>query len=94
MQAVAGPGILGEPAADADDLGRQDRSLCAQADPEACFPEKVGSTREARRVCRSCDARAECLDYALAAGERFGIWGGLTERERRRLNRETAGSAR
>lgn len=65
----------------------QERALCAQTDPEAFFPEKGGSTREAKRICGGCDVRAECLDYALAQDERFGIWGGLSERERRRLRR-------
>ena len=68
-------------------LAWQDRALCAQTDPEAFFPEKGGSTREAKRVCTSCEVRAECLDYALANDERFGIWGGLSERERRKLKR-------
>ena len=73
---------------DAADYSWQDRALCAQTDPEAFFPEKGGSTREAKRVCRSCEVRAECLEYALAHDERFGIWGGLSERERRRLKRQ------
>jgi WhiB family transcriptional regulator, redox-sensing transcriptional regulator len=60
-------------------------ALCAETDPEAFFPEKGGSTREAKRVCVGCDVRAECLEYALSNDERFGIWGGLSERERRRL---------
>ena len=68
-------------------LGWQERALCAQTDPEAFFPEKGGSTREAKRVCASCEVRAECLDYALGNDERFGIWGGLSERERRKLRR-------
>jgi WhiB family redox-sensing transcriptional regulator len=68
----------------------QEHALCAQTDPEAFFPEKGGSTREAKRVCLSCDVRSECLEYALAHDERFGIWGGLSERERRRLKRRTA----
>jgi WhiB family redox-sensing transcriptional regulator len=68
-------------------LGWQERALCAQTDPEAFFPEKGGSTREAKRVCASCDVRGECLEYALAKDERFGIWGGLSERERRKLKR-------
>ena len=72
------------------ELSWQERSLCAQTDPEAFFPEKGGSTREAKRVCLSCDVRSECLEYALAHDERFGIWGGLSERERRRLKRRTA----
>jgi WhiB family transcriptional regulator, redox-sensing transcriptional regulator len=64
-----------------------ERALCAETDPEAFFPEKGGSTREAKKVCLSCDVRGECLDYALAHDERFGIWGGLSERERRRLKK-------
>lgn len=70
-----------------EELAWQERALCAQTDPEAFFPEKGGSTREAKRVCMSCDVRAECLTYALANDERFGIWGGLSERERRRVKK-------
>ena len=68
-------------------LDWQDRALCAQTDPEAFFPEKGGSTREAKRVCSPARSAAECLEYALANDERFGIWGGLSERERRRLKK-------
>jgi len=68
-------------------LAWQEQALCAQTDPEAFFPEKGGSTREAKRVCASCEVRAECLEYALAKDERFGIWGGLSERERRKIRR-------
>ncbi|WP_456992472.1 WhiB family transcriptional regulator [Geodermatophilus sp. SYSU D01105] len=60
-------------------------ALCAETDPEAFFPEKGGSTREAKRVCAGCPVRSQCLEFALANDERFGIWGGLSERERRRL---------
>ena len=59
--------------------------LCAETDPEAFFPEKGGSTRDAKRVCAGCPVRMECLEYALGNDERFGIWGGLSERERRRV---------
>lgn len=65
----------------------QERALCAQTDPEAFFPEKGGSTREAKKICLSCEVRVECLEYALENDERFGIWGGLSERERRRLKK-------
>lgn len=68
-------------------LAWQMRALCSQTDPEAFFPEKGGSTREAKTICAECEVRAECLEYALANDERFGIWGGLSERERRRLRR-------
>jgi WhiB family redox-sensing transcriptional regulator len=66
----------------------QERALCAQTDPEAFFPEKGGSTREAKKVCLGCDVRGECLEYALQNDERFGIWGGLSERERRKLKKK------
>jgi WhiB family redox-sensing transcriptional regulator len=71
-----------------EELSWQERALCAQTDPEAFFPEKGGSTREAKKICLSCEVRAECLEYALAHDERFGIWGGLSERERRRLKKQ------
>src|SRR5699024_4812944 len=69
------------------ELSWQERSLCAQTDPEAFFPEKGGSTREAKKVCTGCEVRQECLEYALEHDERFGIWGGLSERERRKLKK-------
>jgi WhiB family redox-sensing transcriptional regulator len=76
------------PLIDAEELAWQERALCAQTDPEAFFPEKGGSTREAKRVCTVCEVRVECLEYALDLDERFGIWGGLSERERRRLKKQ------
>jgi WhiB family redox-sensing transcriptional regulator len=89
---LAGVDVLGSFAVDGDEEPDwQENALCAQTDPEAFFPEKGGSTREAKRICSGCDVRAECLEYALAHDERFGIWGGLSERERRRLRREAAG---
>ena len=73
---------------EAVDQDWQEQALCAQTDPEAFFPEKGGSTREAKRICRACGVRDECLEFALEHDERFGIWGGLSERERRRLKRQ------
>jgi WhiB family redox-sensing transcriptional regulator len=63
----------------------QDRALCAETDPEAFFPIGGGSVREANRVCRNCEVRTDCLGYALEHDQRLGVWGGLPERERRRL---------
>jgi WhiB family redox-sensing transcriptional regulator len=60
---------------------------CLGVDPDLFFPERGGSTREAKEVCRGCVVREECLEYAIEAGEKFGIWGGLSERERRTLRR-------
>ena len=71
---------------DQDEVWRL-QALCAQTDPEAFFPEKGGSTRDAKRICVGCPVKGDCLDYALDRDERFGIWGGLSERERRRLRR-------
>jgi WhiB family redox-sensing transcriptional regulator len=76
-----------EPMLTPDDPQWQENALCAQTDPEAFFPEKGGSTREAKRICLGCEVKDACLEYALANDERFGIWGGLSERERRRLKR-------
>ncbi len=72
---------------DDNPLSWQTDSLCAQTDPEAFFPEKGGSTRDAKRICTSCEVRTQCLEYALDNDERFGIWGGLSERERRKLKK-------
>jgi WhiB family redox-sensing transcriptional regulator len=63
-------------------------ALCAEVGDDFWFPEKGGSTREAKRVCRSCLVRADCLEYALDNDERFGIWGGMSERERRKVKRQ------
>lgn len=71
-------------------LSWQRDALCAQTDPEAFFPEKGGSTREAKGICEACSVRTQCLEYALTNDERFGIWGGLSERERRRLRRSAS----
>lgn len=60
-------------------------ALCAQVDTDIFFPEKGGSTKEAKRICGDCLVQAECLSYALATGERFGIWGRMSERDRRRI---------
>jgi WhiB family transcriptional regulator, redox-sensing transcriptional regulator len=72
---------------DENELAWQSDSLCAQTDPEAFFPEKGGSTRDAKKICTSCEVRNQCLEYALENDERFGIWGGLSERERRKLRK-------
>lgn len=76
-----------ETAVDESETSWQERALCAQTDPEAFFPEKGGSVREAKQVCIGCEVRPDCLEYALAHNERFGIWGGLSERERRKLQK-------
>lgn len=73
---------------DLGDRTWQWQANCMGVDPDLFFPERGASTREAKAVCRGCVVQAECLEYALVNGEKFGIWGGLSERERRRLRRE------
>jgi len=68
----------------------QENANCLGVDPDLFFPERGASTREAKGVCAGCEVRLECLEYALGNGEKFGIWGGLSERERRRLRRQRA----
>lgn len=68
----------------------REQALCAQADPEAWFPEKGHSTKDAKRVCARCPVKAECLEDALARDEPFGVRGGLSERQRRRLKHQAA----
>jgi WhiB family redox-sensing transcriptional regulator len=77
-----------------EDDNWQDRANCLGVDPDLFFPERGASTREAKEVCRGCTVRSDCLEFALCNGEKFGIWGGLSERERRRIRRERAQSAR
>ena len=77
-------------ASEGDDRAWQDQAHCLGVDPDLFFPERGASTREAKDVCRGCEVRQQCLEYALANGEKFGIWGGLSERERRRLRRQRA----
>ena len=70
-----------------------DRARCAETDPEMFFPENGESARPAKRVCAGCEVAAECLQDALDRGERFGVWGGLSERERRVLPSQPAPGA-
>ena len=71
------------------------RSACLDEDPELFFP--IGNTgpaimqiEEAKQVCRRCDVREQCLAWALEAGQDHGVWGGLSEDERRALKRRNA----
>jgi WhiB family transcriptional regulator, redox-sensing transcriptional regulator len=79
---------------DVDAKSWQDEANCLGVDPDLFFPERGASTREAKEVCRGCVVRLDCLEYALVNGEKFGIWGGLSERERRRLRRQRAQAGR
>ncbi|BBC31421.1 hypothetical protein SGFS_027150 [Streptomyces graminofaciens] len=69
------------------DVNWQERALCAQTGADFFFPEPGSSVREAKRICGMCEMRPACLDYALTNDERFGVWGGLSEKERLSLRR-------
>lgn len=71
-----------------DELSWQDYANCRGADADLFFPERGASTRKAKAICKACEVKGECLDYALDNGEKFGIWGGMSERERRRVRRD------
>ncbi|GHG31514.1 WhiB family transcriptional regulator [Streptomyces filamentosus] len=75
----------------AADLAWREDALCAQAGPEFFFPAPGSSTREAKQLCGACEGRVACLEYALAHDERFGVWGGLSEKERLRIRRLRGG---
>lgn len=75
---------------DQEDQGWQNYANCLGVDPDLFFPERGASTKEAKGGCRGCIVREDCLEYALANGEKFGIWGGMSERERRRIRRQRA----
>lgn len=87
---------FGEPKVDIASLPKPpswtENALCAQVDMDGFFPEKGVPTRPAKAVCARCPVRETCLKYALDNNERFGVWGGLSERERRRLLRDRQAS--
>lgn len=62
-----------------------DANCAGLLDDQTWFPPKGGTTRPAKAICARCPVRLDCLTFALAHGERFGVWGGLSERERRKL---------
>lgn len=78
-------GVTTAPLVAGEDPDWMAEALCAQTDPEVWFPEKGGSTLEAKRMCARCDVTEKCGVYALANDERFGVWGGMSQQERRKL---------
>lgn len=62
---------------------------CVTSDAEIFFPDKGGSTKDAKLVCSNCDVRNDCLSFALDRDD-HGVWGGLSQFERRRLKRGAA----
>jgi WhiB family transcriptional regulator, redox-sensing transcriptional regulator len=63
----------------------QDLGACRSFGVELFYPPTDQDGDDAKAVCLTCSVRERCLEFALAAGERFGIWGGMTPQERRYL---------
>jgi WhiB family redox-sensing transcriptional regulator len=64
------------------------RAACQGLDPDVFYPSSEEDSEEAKAICASCPVRQPCLEHALMNRERDGVWGGLTDRERRRLVRQ------
>lgn len=75
------------------ELEWQDYANCVGVDPDLFFPERGASTQQAKEVCRGCVVRETCLEYAITHGEKFGIWGGESERSRRQMRLARAKAA-
>jgi WhiB family redox-sensing transcriptional regulator len=69
------------------------RGACRGVDPEIFYPVSEEDAEEAKAICMACNVRETCLEFALVNRERDGVWGGATERERRRVLRQRRRSA-
>lgn len=69
------------------------RAACRGVDPDIFYPVSDEEADEAKAICRACTVREACLEWALTQRERDGVWGGATERERRRIIRQRRNSA-
>jgi WhiB family transcriptional regulator, redox-sensing transcriptional regulator len=71
-----------------DTLSWKADQVCSQTDPDLFYPEpgKTGAraAAKAKRLCEGCEAHDTCLEYSITEEERWGIWGGLSERQRRK----------
>jgi WhiB family redox-sensing transcriptional regulator len=74
-------------------LGWRAHSACRGVDPDTFYPQTEEEAEEAKSVCAICPVREPCLEYALSNREREGVWGGATEKERRRIVRQRRKSA-
>tara|TARA_Y100001951_G_C11277693_1_gene263077 strand:- start:837 stop:1124 length:288 start_codon:yes stop_codon:yes gene_type:complete len=70
------------------ELWWQEDANCKDKDPDLFFPNRGASTRKAKEICNACEVQEYCLEYAIVNAEKFGIWGGLSERERRKIRKE------
>lgn len=73
-----------------DDIAWQERGACRQVGGDAWFPDQGDNSLSAKKVCKACPVRQECLEYALDHAELEGLWGGVGERMRRKLRADRA----
>jgi WhiB family redox-sensing transcriptional regulator len=71
----------------------RDKGACRGIDPEVFYPDEDDSAEQAKAICDACVVRQACLEHALSSREKDGVWGGATERERRRMIRQRRRSA-
>lgn len=71
----------------------RERALCQEVDPEIFFPDRGHTIADAKRICMACEVRTQCLQDAIDTNERFGVRGGKSERERRKLRKQPAQEA-
>ncbi len=76
-----------------EQVGWKEYANCLGAHHDLFFPDRGASTRAAKQICAECQVRVDCLEYAVTRGEKFGIWGGLSERERREIRKQRAAEA-
>lgn len=85
MGRPASPALSGAQSDIGRDLTWMRFGLCRGVDPDVFFPTDIHGVIEARRICDQCPARAACLDYAVENRLEHGIWGGTSERERKKI---------
>lgn len=73
-----------------DDDSWHASAACLGVDPDLFFPERGANNSQAKRTCFACPVQLQCLEYAIVRGEKHGIWGGLSERDRRKLRNRIA----
>jgi WhiB family transcriptional regulator, redox-sensing transcriptional regulator len=69
-------------------LSWRTKAACHGLDPQVFYPETDEDGEQAKQVCAACPVQGACLEYALGRREKEGVWGGCTERERRRIIRQ------
>lgn len=76
-----------------NDIVWRQLGACRGLDPGIFYPESDDDADQAKAVCAECGVRVACLEHALASREKVGVWGGATERERRKIVRQRRRSA-